>query len=266
MTLEQKRETLKENIKSLGKVAVAFSSGVDSTLLLAVCKEVLGDNVVAITANSVSFPERERTEAFDFCKDNGIEQIEFSVNQLEIEGFKENPVDRCYICKKALFSSICEIAKENDCNYVLEGSNLDDDNDYRPGMRAIKELGVLSPLRDAQLTKAEIRQLSTQMNLPTAKKQSFACLATRFVYGDEITEEKLSMIDKAEQELLDLGFSQVRVRLHGKIARIEVAQNQMQRLLDIAPTITSHFKSYGFDYVTMDLSGYNLGSMNIFDN
>lgn len=263
MNLTEKEQKLKEIIKEHGRVAVAFSSGVDSTLLLKICADTLGkENVIAITACSVAFPEREQNEAIEFCKSEGIKQIKFNINQLEIPGFCSNPPDRCYICKKAIFTELCAVAKDENCDCVFEGSNLDDDNDYRPGMRAIKELGVISPLRQAELTKAEIRKLSAKLNLKTAKKPSLACLATRFEYGDIITEDKLKMIDKAEQKLIELGLNQVRVRLHGKTARIEVEKSQMQTVLDNKDEITEAFKSYGFDYVTLDLNGYTQGSMN----
>ena len=231
--------------------------------MLKICADTLGkENVIAITACSVAFPEREQNEAIEFCKSEGIKQIKFNINQLEIPGFCSNPPDRCYICKKAIFTELCAVAKDENCDCVFEGSNLDDDNDYRPGMRAIKELGVISPLRQAELTKAEIRKLSAKLNLKTAKKPSLACLATRFEYGDIITEDKLKMIDKAEQKLIELGLNQVRVRLHGKTARIEVEKSQMQTVLDNKDEITEAFKSYGFDYVTLDLNGYTQGSMN----
>lgn len=263
MTTAEKEQELKRIITEHGKVAVAFSSGVDSTLLLKECADTLGaENVVAITACSLAFPTREQNESTEFCKSEGIKQIQFNINPLEIPCFCTNPPDRCYICKKAIFTEICRIAKEQKCNCVFEGSNLDDDNDYRPGMRAIQELGVVSPLRKAELTKAEIRFLSEKLKLKTASKPSFACLATRLEYGDTITEEKLKMIDRAEQLLIDLGINQVRVRLHGKTARIEVEQEQMQAVLDNADKITTAFQGYGFDYTALDLNGYKTGNMN----
>lgn len=263
MTTAKKEQELKRIITEHGKVAVAFSSGVDSTLLLKECAETLGaENVVAITACSVAFPKREQNESTEFCKSEGIKQIQFNINPLEIPSFCTNPPDRCYICKKAIFTEICRIAEEQKCNCVFEGSNLDDDNDYRPGMRAIRELGVVSPLRKAELTKTEIRLLSEKLKLKTASKPSFACLATRLEYGDTITEEKLKMIDRAEQMLINLGFNQVRVRLHGKTARIEVEKSQMQAVLDNKDKINETLKSYGFDYITLDLNGYIQGSMN----
>lgn len=263
MNLTEKEQELIRIITEHGRVTVAFSSGVDSTLLLKICADTLGkENVIAITACSLAFPEREQNESIEFCKSEGIRQIKFNINQLEIPGFCSNPPDRCYICKKAIFTEICKIAEEQNCNCVFEGSNLDDDSDYRPGMRAIKELGVISPLKQAELTKAEIRKLSAKLNLKTAQKPSLACLATRLEYGDTITEDKLIMIDKAEQMLINLGFNQVRVRLHGKTARIEVEKPQMQAVLDNKDEINETLKSYGFDYITLDLNGYIQGSMN----
>ena len=263
MKLYEKEQKLTKSIKGNGKVAVAFSGGVDSTLLLKECADTLGaENVVAITACSLAFPKREQNESTEFCKSEGIKQIQFNINPLKIPSFCTNPPDRCYICKKAIFTEICKISDEQKCNCVFEGSNLDDDNDYRPGMRAIQELGVVSPLRKAELTKAEIRLLSEKLKLKTASKPSFACLATRLEYGDTITEDKLKMIDRAEQLLIDLGINQVRVRLHGKTARIEVEQERMQAVLENADKITTAFQDYGFDYTALDLNGYKTGNMN----
>lgn len=263
MTINEKEQRLLCTIKNHGKVAVAFSSGVDSTFLLKMCADALGkENVVAITACSLAFPQREQGEAEDFCKAEGIKQIEFTVNQLDIPAFCANPPDRCYICKTAIFTGICAIAKREGCDCVLEGSNLDDDSDYRPGMRAIKELGVLSPLRTAELTKAEIRELSKAHSLPTASKPSLACLATRIAYGEIITEDKLKKIDKAEQTLLSLDCKQVRVRMHGNSARIEVAKEQMPLILENAEQIEKAFSAIGFDFTSLDLNGYRQGSLN----
>ncbi len=264
MDIQDKYRNLKENLRSLGSAAVAFSSGVDSTFLLKTAQEVLGDKVIAVTAASCSFPERERKEAENFCKENGITHIICQSEELDIEGFRQNPVNRCYLCKHELFEKIWAIAKEHQVKHVIEGSNTDDVGDYRPGMAAVRELGVKSPLRETGLSKAEIRELSKQMGLPTWNKQSFACLSSRFVYGETIDETKLSMVDKAEQLLLDLGFHQVRVRIHGMLARIEVAPEELNRLLgpDIREQVTARFKEFGFTYVTMDLQGYRTGSMN----
>ena len=268
--LKRKYEDLKNYFKSLGSVAVAFSSGVDSTLMLKVAHDVLGDKAVAITARSHSFPAREKTEAMEFCKKEGIEHIFIDSEELEIPGFKQNPKNRCYLCKHELFEEIIEVAKEHNLAYVCEGSNLDDNGDYRPGLQAVAELGVKSPLRDCNLWKSEIRAISKELGLETWKKQSFACLASRFVYGETISVEKLDMVDKAEQLLLDLGFEQERVRIHsfgngetsGTIARIEVKPDEFSKLLEHHEKIVSEFKKIGFNYVSMDLQGYRTGSMN----
>ena len=260
--LTRKYEDLKNYFKSLGSVAVAFSSGVDSTLMLKVAHDVLGDKAVAITARSHSFPAREKTEAMEFCKKEGIEHIFIDSEELEIPGFKQNPKNRCYLCKHELFEEIIEVAKEHNLAYVCEGSNLDDNGDYRPGLQAVAELGVKSPLRDCNLWKSEIRAISKELGLETWNKQSFACLSSRFVYGETINEERLSMVDRAEQLLLDLGFRQVRVRIHGQLARIETDPEDFEKLLSVRETVTAAFREYGFAYVTMDLTGYRTGSMN----
>ena len=264
MTIHDKYRVLQENLKALGSVAVAFSSGVDSTFLLKAAQEALGDKVIAVTASSCSFPKRELEEAKAFCEKNGICQIIVESEELDIDGFRQNPKNRCYLCKHELFEKIWEIAKENGMNAVAEGSNMDDNGDYRPGLIAVKELGVSSPLRQAELSKAEIRELSKEMGLPTWDKQSFACLSSRFVYGETINEQKLGMVDKAEQLLLDMGFHQVRVRIHGNIARIEVLSGEITKIVEEKNRmkIASKLKEYGFDYVTLDLLGYRTGSMN----
>lgn len=261
--LTTKYDNLKKYLSSLNSVAVAFSSGVDSTFLLKTAVDVLGtDNVIALTAKSHSFPKRELNEAVAFCKDNGIRQIVFESEELSIYGFSDNPPDRCYICKKELFTKIKEIAVQNDINAVVEGSNADDVNDYRPGMRAVKELGILSPLKKADLSKDEIRTLSKEIGLKTWNKQSFACLSSRFVYGEKITVEKLDMIDKSEQLLLYLGFGQVRVRIHNDVARIEVMPDEIEKVIENRDVINRELKNFGFRYVTLDLGGYRTGSMN----
>ena len=262
--LNNKMECLKRYLVSLKSVAVAFSSGVDSTFLLKAAHEVLGDRVIAVTAKSCSFPKRELEEAKAFCKKEGIRHFICESEELEIEGFSKNPVNRCYLCKRELFEKIGEIAAENHIENIAEGSNLDDNGDYRPGLQAVAELDIKSPLRYAGMTKEDIRRLSRELGLATWNKQSFACLSSRFVYGEDITREKLSMVDRAEQLLLDMGFHQIRVRIHDKIARIEILPEDFEKLLqpEIREKVISEFRSCGFSYVTMDLQGYRTGSMN----
>ena len=264
MTLEQKYEHLKEYIKGLGSVVVAFSGGVDSTFLLRTAHDVLGDRAMAVTASSCSFPDRDLNAAKEFCRINGISHEVCLSEELDIDGFRQNPPNRCYLCKHELFEKIIDIAAANGFENVAEGSNMDDMGDYRPGLQAIAELDVKSPLRAACLYKDEIRELSRQLGLPTWNKPSFACLASRFVYGEMISEEKLGMVERAEQLLIDLGFSQVRVRMHDKMARIEVLPEEIVHLLsaDIREKINAELKKYGFSYVTLDLAGYRTGSMN----
>lgn len=261
---QEKYENLKEYLASLQSVAVAFSSGVDSTFLLKVAKDVLGDRVIAVTAQSCSFPKRELDEAISFCKKEGIRHYVCESEELEIEGFAQNPKNRCYLCKHELFEKIQEIARQNGLDAIVEGSNMDDNGDYRPGLMAVAELGIKSPLRYSKMTKDDIRAVSKMLDLPTWNKQSFACLSSRFVYGETITEKKLGMVDRAEQLLLDLGFHQVRVRIHGTIARIEIEPNEFEKLIapGVREQITESFTKYGFTYVTMDLTGYRTGSMN----
>ena len=263
-TIQVKFDKLQQSLKELGSVAVAFSGGVDSTFLLKVAHEALAGKVLAITAVSSLYPARETTEAREFAAAHGIRHIEYKVDELATEGFAQNPVNRCYLCKKNLFSKLRNIISEQGIPYLIEGSNVDDEGDYRPGMQAVREFEVLSPLRTAGLTKAEIRQLSHEMGLPTWDKPSFACLASRFPYGETITREKLKAIETSEQMLLDMGFKQVRVRHHGVLARIEINPNEMDKLMqpDMREAIYSKIKQSGFTYVTVDLHGYRTGSMN----
>jgi len=262
MNLDDKYELLKEYLKNLKSAVIAFSSGVDSTFLLKTACGVLKNNVIAVTAKSCSFPKRELNEAEAFCRHEGIKHIIIESEELNIEGFRHNPPNRCYLCKKELFEKIRNEARRYGIENIIEGSNLDDDGDYRPGFQAVKELGIKSPLKELGFTKDEIRTLSKKLGLKTADKPSFACLASRFVYGEEITEEKLSMADKSEQLLLDLGFRQVRVRIHNNIARIEVMPSEFEKLIENREKIVKYFKETGFAYVTMDLTGYRTGSMN----
>lgn len=253
-----------EYLKSFQSMAVAFSGGVDSTFLLYAAKEALGDKVIAVTASSCSFPKRELNEAKEFCTQHNIRQFICKSEELEIKGFSSNPKNRCYLCKRELFERIGKIAKAEGMNVVAEGSNLDDNGDYRPGLQAVAELGVKSPLRDFGFTKQEIREESKRLGLPTWDKQSFACLSSRFVYGETITEEKLHMVDQAEQLLLDMGFHQLRVRIHGKLARIELMPEEFEKFMqeDVRGKVYRELKALGFTYITLDILGYRTGSMN----
>ena len=263
-SLTNKYQALKNYLTELESVAVAFSGGVDSTFLLKVAYDVLGKNAVAVTARSESFPKRELLEATAYAEELGTDHFIIDSEELDIEGFSHNPKNRCYLCKSELFTKIKEVAALQKLKYVVEGSNTDDDGDYRPGLLAVTELGVKSPLRFAKLSKNEIRELSKELNLPTWNKQSFACLSSRFPYGENITPDRLHMIDQAEQYLLDLGFHQVRVRYHGDLARIETDETGFDVLLDKdnRNKIHNRFKTIGFTYISLDLKGYRTGSMN----
>ena len=262
--INKKYEKLKQYLLSLESVAVAYSGGVDSTLLLKVAHEVLGNRLIAVSARSRLFPERELKWAKEFCTDSGIKHIICDFEEMDVDGFSENPVNRCYLCKRALFSKIFDIAREHDISHVTEGSNNDDNSDYRPGHTAVEELGAKSPLRQAGLTKDEIRAISRELGLSSWDKQSFACLASRFPYGEKITHDRLNMIDRAEQFLIDAGFGQIRVRFHGNLARIETDMHGVKLLedYDMRKRIYEEFRNIGFSYIASDLLGYRMGSMN----
>ncbi len=263
--IEEKFGRLKGILESMGKVVVAFSGGVDSTLLLKVAQDTLGDrNVLAVTACSPLYPERELTGAKRLVRALRARHRLIESNELEIPGFSKNPPDRCYHCKRHLFGELSAVAREEGFSFVIEGSTLDDDRDYRPGKKAVQELGIRSPLKEASFAKAEVRELAKRLGLPAWDKPSFACLASRFPYGEEISKEGLRMVDEAEDFLFGLGFKQVRVRHYGNLARVEVLQEEMARLIEgpLREKVAGRLKEIGYRYVTLDLEGFRSGSMN----
>ncbi len=257
-----KLERLETLLAPLRKVVLAFSGGVDSTFLLAVLGKDPGRKVIAVTAFSPTHPQQEQEAARGLARLFSADHREITGDEINLDGFRTNPPDRCYHCKNHLFSKIEEIRMQEGCEVVLDGSNVDDLSDFRPGLRALKELGVRSPLQEAGLGKSEIRALSQEMDLPTWNKPSLACLASRIPYGTEITEEALTRIDRCEAFLLERVQGSVRVRYHGNLARIEVASAAFPELLTHREAIIGFFKQQGFAYVTLDLEGYRTGSMN----
>lgn len=264
MGVADKLADLRRRIAQAGNLAVAFSGGVDSTLLLFVAHDVLGSHAVAFSAVSAAFPAREQAEARAFCAERGIEQVVVATHETEAPGYRANPPDRCYLCKRALFAALRAAARTRGFEVLADGTNLDDADDWRPGIRALGELDVTSPLRDAGLTKAEIRELSRELGLPTWDKPSCACLASRFPYGEPITDEGLARVDAAENWLADKGFEQVRVRVHGRVARIEVAEDAVAALAcgPLRREADQALRELGFAYVALDLRGYRSGSLN----
>ncbi|NPV54255.1 MAG: ATP-dependent sacrificial sulfur transferase LarE [Firmicutes bacterium] len=268
-TLQGKLAALRENLAEMSSILVAFSGGVDSSFLLKIASEVLGSEprLLAVTIYSEVHPTREIAEARDLGREFGVPHEIIKIKVLDIPGFKDNPPDRCYLCKKNLFSMLKEMAVARGLACVVDGSNSDDSGDYRPGMAALAELGIRSPLKEAGLTKHDIRVLSKGIGLTTWNKPARACLATRFPYGVEITEGKLHQVEAAEDFLRDMGkdmgLRDLRVRHHGDIARIEISKDETTFFLEKADTVVAKLKELGYVYVTLDLEGYRMGSMNL---
>ena len=261
--LEAKKQKLLDLLREMGGCVIGFSGGVDSTFLFAVAARVLGERALAVTATSETYPERELREANELAARIGGRHKVIVSEELDIPGFAENPADRCYHCKRELFTKLRQVAVEEGLAHVADGSNVDDRGDYRPGRRALRELEVRSPLEEAGLDKADIRELSKEMELPTWNKPSFACLSSRFPYGVTITREKLSVVGRAEEALRDLGLRTVRVRHHGDVARLELGPEEFGRVVDgLREEVVSKVKEAGYTYVALDLQGYRTGAMN----
>ena len=264
MTLDEKLERLRAGLREMGSAAVAFSGGVDSTLLLKVAADTLGDKAVAVTARAEIYPEAELRLAAQVARDIGVRHVFVDVDPLALEVFVANPPDRCYHCKRAVFGTIRQKADELGIEHVADGTNADDASDWRPGARAVAELSVSSPLKEAGLTKADIRALSRQMGLPTADLPSRACLASRFPYGSRITREELTQVGLAEEALEAMGFVGLRVRHHAAIARVELRPEDIARAAqpEVRERIVEALKALGYAYVALDLEGYRTGSLN----
>ena len=260
----KKKKNLLAHLKAFDSLLVAFSGGVDSTFLLAMAYEALDDKVLAATADSPTFPEIELEESKKITKKLGIKHIIFKSNEFKDPDFLSNHQDRCYVCKKHLSQELIRIAKKYNINYIAHAANRDDLGDYRPGLNAAKEMGLIAPLVDMDIYKEEVRFLSREMGLSTWDKPAMACLSSRIPYGSAITEKKLQMIEQAEASLAEKGFRQYRVRHHGDVARIEVEQSEFERAIQpaIRDSLVKEFRTIGFLYIALDLEGFESGKMN----
>lgn len=263
VSLEEKKKHLKNALKEMTGCVIGFSGGVDSTFLFAVAKEVLGERAIAVTITSEIHPEWELQEARDAAALIGGQHRIIPAKALEIHGLAENPENRCYICKKAIAALLWSVAREEEVPFVLDGGNMDDRSDYRPGRQAAMEAGIRSPLEEAGLTKDDIRRLSLAMNLPTWDKPSYACLISRFPYGVYLTPEKMRKVSMAEDSLREMGLRTIRVRFHDDVARLELGEEEYRQVAhELREAVVSKVKEAGFAYVSLDLQGYRTGAMN----
>ncbi len=259
-----KYEKLTALLRKMGKVVVAFSGGVDSTFLLKAAHDVLQDDVLAVIGSSETYPQREKAEALSLVREMGVRYLVIETTELNNPDFVNNSPQRCYYCKKELFSKMKKIAETEGIPYILDGSNYEDSQDFRPGIKAAVELGIRSPLKEVGLKKEEIRKLSKKLALSTWNKPSFACLSSRFPYYTKIESSSLKQVDRAEELLRNLSFSQFRVRHYQQMARIEISSDEFSKIMEptIRDKIISSFKKLGYIYITLDLEGYRSGSMN----
>ena len=265
MTLEQKARKIKSLILEMDSALVAFSGGVDSTLVLALAHDVLGEKALAVTAQSASMPDREMKACHQLAKEIGVKHLVVKTEEMSNPNYRANPANRCYHCKTELYSSLKKVAQQENILNILNGTNTDDLGDYRPGLDSAREQGVRSPLVEAEFNKQEVRELSRKMGLSVWDKPAMACLSSRIPYGQPVTPEKLAMIEQAEDLLLSLGFTQVRVRHLGTLARIELDKNEIPRYQNdksVQKAVEEKLKALGFNNVVLDPEGYRMGNLN----